>query len=65
MAGAFMAWRSVTSITCPIHGLIAGRPEYELPARWVGPAKVVELPDAAGSVKLTERPPAGPMQVVR
>lgn len=41
-----------------------GKTTYQLPERWVEREKVVELPEAARDIHLTDRPPEGPLQAV-
>jgi hypothetical protein len=42
-----------------------GSTRYDVPERWADRTKVVELPQGAKSVKLTTRPPEGPMMAVQ
>jgi hypothetical protein len=42
-----------------------GRTRYRVPERWAERTKVVELPEGAKSVKLSNQPPAGPKMAVR
>ena len=37
---------------------------YQLPERWSHRVKVVELPEGAKDLRLTDRPPSGPMMAV-
>jgi hypothetical protein len=37
-----------------------GSSEYRLPERWADRMKVIEVPDSAESVRLTDNPPSGP-----
>lgn len=38
---------------------------YQLPERWSKRVKIVELPEGARDLRLTDRPPSGPLVAVR
>jgi hypothetical protein len=41
-----------------------GNTRYQLPERWTERTKIVELPEKARDVRLTDKPPAGPSMAV-
>jgi hypothetical protein len=41
-----------------------GKTTYKVPERWADRTKVVELPQGAKDIRLTERPPEGPKMAV-
>lgn len=41
-----------------------GSTRYELPGRWAERTKVVEVPESATSVRMTDSPPSGPQMAV-
>jgi hypothetical protein len=49
-----------------LHGTTAHRDEatYSLPPRWAERTKVVELPQSAKDLSLTDQPPEGPLMAV-